>query len=328
VLANSGQANACTGGLGLEDCRRSLALAGEALGLGGEDLLPASTGVIGPRIRMDRLEAALPALKRSLGAAEPEDFARAIMTTDTFPKTASRAVDAGGEFLVLGIAKGAGMISPDMATMLAFIFTDAGVGAKDLADVLRGAVNLSFNRVTVDGDTSTNDCVLMLANGASGAEPVGAGRQEAFAGAVLEVCRDLAYMIVQDAEGGTKVARIAVSGAKDEREAELAARAVGDSPLVKTALFGKDPNWGRIAAALGRSGVSFEPGEVAISIAGVKVFEAGLPAVEDVDAALAGRLEDRDVDIEIVLGGGPGKYLLLASDLTREYVSINADYRS
>jgi glutamate N-acetyltransferase/amino-acid N-acetyltransferase len=276
---------------------------------------------------MDKFEAALPRLKESLGRASPVDFARAIMTTDTFPKTASRTVDAGGEVRVLGVAKGAGMISPDMATMLGFVLTDAEISAEDWRQIIKIAADSSFNRITVDGDTSTNDCVMGLANGASGVRPEGRLLDRA-AAAVVEVCRDLAYMIVQDAEGGTKVARIKVFGARDARDAELAARAVGNSPLVKTALFGRDPNWGRIAAALGRSGAAFDPADTSISLAGVEIFKAGLPAVDDVDAATAGKLDGRDVDIEISLGSGGGEYVLLAGDLTHEYVSINADYRT
>jgi len=326
-VANSGQANACTGEDGLADCDRSLEITAKALGVEPGDTLPASTGVIGVRLKLDRFEAAAPELAASKGQATPEDFARAIMTTDTFPKMASRAVDMGGEVRVMGFAKGAGMICPNMATMLGFVITDARVDHKTWRAIIREAADQSFNRITVDGDTSTNDCLMGLAGGASGAAPRGEGLK-ALQQAVTGVCQDLAYMIVQDAEGGTKVARIRVAGAKSGHEAELAARTVGNSPLVKTALFGCDPNWGRIAAALGRSGADFDPAETSIALAGVEIFKAGMPVTNDVDALMGGKMDARDISIDITLGRGPGEYELLASDLTHEYISINADYRT
>lgn len=192
---------------------------------------------------------------------------------------------------------------------------------------LRQAVNASFNLVTVDGDTSTNDCVLVMANGAGGMT-IGEAEEAAFVEALTEVCQALAYMIVQDAEGGTKVARIVVQGAEDDRQAEMAARAVGHSPLVKTALFGQDPNWGRIVAALGRSGAHFEPNDVVVSIGAIEVFRNGQPSCPDVDALLAPVMRRQDILIDVRLGAGDGQYMLLASDLTKEYVAINADYRT
>ena len=328
IVANAGQANACTGEEGIVNCRVSLDLAAQAVGVSMDDLLPASTGVIGQHLRMNRWRAAMPQLTESLGAAEPMDFARAIMTTDTFPKTAWATLRIGGaEARVLGIAKGAGMICPDMATMLGFILCDAEVQPGMWSEVLRVAVNKSFNCITVDGDTSTNDAVLALANGAAGLAVDTVG-QQALTDAVTDVCQSLSYMIVQDAEGGTKVARIRVTGAIDDAQAELAARAVGNSPLVKTALFGEDPNWGRIVAALGRSGADFNPERVAMAIGGIALFEGGRPKGGDIDGLLAPTMKRQDVSIEVRLGDGEGEYTLLASDLTYDYVRINADYRT
>jgi len=340
LVANSGQANACTGEQGIVDCRVSLDMTAQALGVAMDGLLPASTGVIGQRIKLDRWRSALPELTESLGQAGPMEFARAIMTTDAFPKLAWAMVRPHGESgqagpdgqvaRVLGIAKGAGMICPNMATMLGFIACDAEVEPDLWQEMLSQAVARSFNRITVDGDTSTNDCVLALANGASGLRIGGTetGGLKALQTAVSDVCEALAYMIVQDAEGGTKVVRIRVMGATDDRQAELAARAVGHSPLVKTALFGRDANWGRIVAAVGRSGAEFNPDRVAMAIGGVTIFENGAPLAGDIDGLLAAHMHQRDISIEVRLGDGPGKYTLLASDLTAEYVRINADYRT
>ncbi|NJB68619.1 glutamate N-acetyltransferase/amino-acid N-acetyltransferase [Desulfobaculum xiamenense] len=328
VVINSGQANACTGDEGLANCRETLRLVGRAVGVDKCDVLCASTGVIGQQLKMDLWRETVPQLAKTLGANGPLDVAKAIMTTDTFAKVAWASVGEGdAQVRVLGFAKGAGMICPNMATMLGCVLTDAAVPPQVWRSMLREAVDASFNCVTVDGDTSTNDTVFGLANGASGVsvDDIGA---TALADAVREVCRSLAYMIVQDAEGGTKVVRITVSGARDDAEADMAARAVGNSPLVKTAMFGQDPNWGRIAAALGRSGAAFMPEDVSISIAGLVIFEAGQPVDIDFDSLLAPHLRKPDIDIRISLGRGPGGCELLASDLTHDYVSINADYRS
>jgi glutamate N-acetyltransferase/amino-acid N-acetyltransferase len=332
VVVNSGQANACTGDVGVVNCRLALEMTAEALGngLAEEDLLPMSTGVIGPHLRLDRWKAALDPLAHSLGKAGPVDVAKAMLTTDKFPKLAwGRVADESGatRARVLGVAKGAGMICPNMATMLGLVLTDAQVEPKEWKALLRRAVDQSFNRVTVDGDTSTNDTVLGLANGASGSVFSGAGL-EALERAVTEVCQALSYMLVEDAEGGTKVIRITVAGAEDDAQAELAARTVGHSPLVKTAFYGKDANWGRIVAALGRSGAHFDPDRVLVRLGGIAIFRNGRPEEGDMDSLLAPHLHRRDVSLEISLGDGPGRYVLLASDLTHEYVSINADYRT
>jgi glutamate N-acetyltransferase/amino-acid N-acetyltransferase len=328
ILVNSGQANACTGEEGLANCRETLALAAKAAKLKPDAILPASTGVIGAQFAMDTWRAATPKLGKALGKVGPVEVAKAIMTTDTFPKVAWATVGEGENAVrIFGLCKGAGMISPNMATMLGCILTDAEVDTPVWRRLVRRAVDGSFNCVTVDGDTSTNDTVYGLANGASGVSLDAVG-EDAFAEALTEVCRSLAYMIVQDAEGGTKVVRITISGAKTDAEADMAARAVGNSPLVKTAMFGQDPNWGRIAAALGRCGAVFQPEDVTIAIGGLVIFRAGQPVDVDFDSLLASHLRKPDIDITISLGDGEGACELLASDLTHEYVSINADYRS
>ncbi len=329
LMANSGQANACTGEEGLGNCRATLKLAADQAGLAPEDVLPASTGVIGAQLKMDKWEVAAPQLGASLGHAAPSDVAKAMMTTDTFPKLVTRSLDLpGGEVRVLGMCKGAGMISPNMATLLAFVITDAGIEPEAWRGVLSHAANRSFNALTVDGDTSTNDSLIGLANGASGVTIGDAKSLRQLRNAVTSLCQELAYRIVQDAEGGTKVAHISVKGAKSPAQAELAARAVGTSPLVKTALFGCDPNWGRIIAALGRSGADFEPDAVELRIGGVLVFEKGQPAPEDLDALLAPSMRHQDVEIALDLHAGHGAFTLLASDLSKRYVEINADYRT
>ncbi|WP_461208399.1 bifunctional glutamate N-acetyltransferase/amino-acid acetyltransferase ArgJ [Desulfocurvus sp. DL9XJH121] len=328
VMINSGQANACTGQEGLDNCRVTRELVAQNLGIGEDEVLPASTGVIGDQLRMDRWQAAMDELRESYGKLGPLDMAKAIMTTDTFPKLAWQSFEAEGrEVRVLGMCKGAGMISPNMATMLGVVITDAAVEPELWRRIIRWAANESFNRVTVDGDTSTNDTIYGLANGAAGVEFEEGGEQD-LAEAVLEVCQELAYLIVQDAEGGTKVVEITVSGAVDDAQADMAARTVGNSPLVKTALYGKDPNWGRIAAALGRSGAEFDPMKVSIAIGGLEIFKDGQPVKMDIDAMFAPILDRQDVNIDVNLGAGKGESYILASDLTHEYISINADYRT
>ena len=328
-LVNSGQANACTGDEGRANCRETLNLAAKALGVPADELLPASTGVIGAQFDMDKWNAAMPALGENLESGTPEDVAKAIMTTDTVHKLAHAAFELDGrEVRILGMAKGAGMISPNMATMLSFICCDADVSAEAWQTMLVDCVNLSINRVTVDGDTSTNDCVLALANGASGVAVESEVDYVELRKHLLKVLEELAYQIVMDAEGGTKVAFIQVSGAPTDGDAELVARAVGNSPLVKTALFGSDPNWGRIVCAAGYSGADFDPDALVLKIGGVLVFRNGTPEPGDMDDLLGPIMQERDVVIHLDLGDGPGSSMLLASDLTKEYVAINADYRT
>lgn len=329
VVINSGQANACTGDEGMMNCRLTLELVGRAAGLDPSAVLPASTGVIGAQLKMDLWEKAAPVLADNLGRSTPEDFARAIMTTDAFPKLSHREVDLpGGRVKLVGMAKGAGMICPNMATMLSVVLCDARVEASLWQKLLREAVEQTFNRVTVDGDTSTNDTLYGLANGASGVEAADGESVAALSAALVSVLGDLAYMLVQDGEGASKVARIHVAGARSDVDAERVARTVGHSQLVKTALYGRDANWGRIVAAVGRSGADFEPHDVRVSLCGVELFRNGQPTDLDFDALLEEPLKRRDLPIDIILGSGPGSYTLLASDLGHEYVNVNADYRS
>ncbi len=329
ILVNSGNANACTGERGIADARRLTERFGRLLELEGEAVLPCSTGVIGLPLPMDRMEAALPRLEGALGD-DPEPLARAILTTDQFPKLATRAVEAGGrELRVMGIAKGAGMIRPDMATMLAFLVTDAPVGAGRLQELLSAAVERSFNRITVDGDTSTNDTVLCLANGAAGGKELDEDPEasDLLGGALYEVCRDLARMIVRDGEGASKVVDVRVRGAADDAAALVIARTIAESPLVKTAFHGEDPNWGRIAGALGRSG-AYAGGSFRISVGGVVVAEDGLGVGAAAEAEAHERMKDAEYEILVEIRDGAGEAAVTTCDLTSEYVRINADYRT
>jgi glutamate N-acetyltransferase/amino-acid N-acetyltransferase len=330
VVINTGQANACTGPQGLADCRRAQELTAAAAGLRPGDILPASTGVIGVRLNMDAWRKAMPALTDALGKASLEEFAAAVMTTDTFPKYGGEilAMPAGGTVTLAGAAKGAGMICPNMATMLSVVLCDVAVDPAVWQAMFARAAARTFNRATVDGDTSTNDTLYGLANGASGVQAADPAACEALEAALTRLLADLAYKLVQDGEGATKVMHIRVTGAGSDREAEQAARAVGHSQLVKTAMYGKDANWGRIVCALGRAGVAFDPAMARVSICGLEVFSQERPTPQDYDALLREPLQERDIAIDISLGDGPGRYTLLASDLTHEYVSINADYRS
>lgn len=329
VLINAGQANACTGSEGLIRCRRTMELVAAGTGLSPKDILPASTGVIGAQLNLDAWMKAVPELTKGLGKASLEDFASAIMTTDSFPKFASEEVSlSSGTVSLAGVAKGAGMICPNMATMLSTVFSDVEVERKAWQAMFERAVQLTFNRATVDGDTSTNDTLYGLANGASGVTASSREDLLLLEEALVRVLSRLAYMLVQDGEGATKVMHIKVTGARTAEDAEKAARAVGHSQLVKTAMYGKDANWGRIVAALGRSGACFNPAEVRVNLCGVELFKNEQPTTVDFDALLKEPLAQRDLDLDIVLGTGHGEYFLLASDLTHEYVSINADYRS
>lgn len=329
VLANSGNANACTGEQGLAAARRITARVAESLGIGPDTVFPCSTGVIGLPMPVERIERAIPGLASGLGA-DPEPFARSIMTTDSFPKLSGRALTVrGSEVRLFGIAKGAGMIRPDMATMLAFVLTDAAVSAPALQRLLSLAVENTFNRITVDGDTSTNDTVLALASGLSGAGSIEGdpGALRALGDALQEVCGDLARMMVRDGEGATKLVDVRVEGAASDEAALAIARTVAESPLVKTALHGQDPNWGRIAAALGRSG-AYGGSSFSISIGGVPVVQGGLGLGAEPEARAHEVMKSAEYEIRLVLAEGSGKATVTTCDLTADYVRINADYRS
>jgi glutamate N-acetyltransferase/amino-acid N-acetyltransferase len=332
LLVNSGNANAGTGTKGLEDARATCRSLAELAGGKPEEVLPFSTGVIGEYLPVDKIAAALPAALRTLDEANWEKAARAIMTTDTRPKLASRRVELGGTAVaVTGIAKGAGMIHPDMATMLAFIATDARIDPASLQACLAEAVECSFNRITVDGDTSTNDACVLLASGAAG--HVELGRDDpafpAFAAAVREVCDELAEAIVRDGEGATKLIRIVVEEALDAREAHTVAKTVAHSPLVKTAFFASDPNWGRILAAVGRAGCEgLDIDRVSIWLGEVRIVENGGRAAAYTEAAGAAVMARDDILIRIALGRGTATQRVLTCDFSYDYVRINAEYRT
>ncbi len=329
IVANSGQANACTGDEGLANCRATQRMVAEPLGLQPDSVLPLSTGVIGDQLKMDKWEAAVPELVRSLGSRDAEGFTRAFMTTDAFPKFASRDITlSGGTVRLTTMAKGAGMICPNMATMLCVCLTDAVVDPSMWQALFARCADKTFNRVSVDGDTSTNDTILALANGASGVKVTTSEDASLFERELTDILRTTAHMLVKDGEGATRVMHIHVSGADSDMDAEQIARTVGHSQLVKTAIYGRDANWGRIVAAVGRSGVSMRAEDVSVSLCGIELFRAGQPVAGNFDAQLEEPLSREDIPMEICVGRGPGSYTLEASDLSVDYVKLNSDYRS
>jgi len=329
VVVNSGNANACTGEQGLSAVRETSDAACAALCLPRNSLLVSSTGVIGVPLPSERIVAALPGLCASLSPGGILRAGDAILTTDAWPKRGIRKVRVrGGTVTLGGIAKGAGMIAPNMGTMLAYVFTDAAVGAGDLRKAFREAVDLSFNRIVVDGDTSTNDTAAIFANGACGVPPLAGRDLAAFSEALRSLLLSLALMIVRDGEGATRVVRVGVTGAASGREAEKAARAVATSPLVKTAVFGADPNWGRVVAAVGRAGIKIDPAKVELSFAGEKVLRRGMRIDRAAERRAAPKIRKDAYGIDVSLGQGPGTHHLYFSDLTHGYVRINAGYRT
>jgi glutamate N-acetyltransferase/amino-acid N-acetyltransferase len=331
VLVNSGNANACTGARGLEDARRCSELTARALGIGEELVAVSSTGVIGAPLPMACFERHIPLLAEQLHEDKVGQVAEAIMTTDSFPKLSAVRGEADGvPYTLLGIAKGAGMIHPNMATMLGFVLTDARVERGFLQEALARAVDGSFNIVTVDGDTSTNDMVVALANGAAGTGEIRGGTEagEAFAVHLREVLLDLAKMIVRDGEGATKLVHIRIVGAASRADAQQAARSVATSSLVKTAFFGEDANWGRIIAAVGYSGAEVDPDRVEIAFDDVPVVRQGVTTGPELEARATEVLKKAEfcVTVDLRLGEGAAEYY--TSDLTYEYVKINAAYRT
>lgn len=334
VLVNAGCANAATGPQGLADARESVLLTAAALGCPVTEVLVCSTGVIGVNLPMDKVRAAIPAAVSGLSSEGGAAAARAIMTTDTRPKESARTVDLGGVAVTVGgMAKGAGMIAPTLAplhaTMLAFFTTDATIDRTTLDRILLDAVGPTFNRISVDSDTSTNDTAIILANGASGAQPIdGPGpAYNVLRDAFREVCRDLALMMIRDGEGVQRIAEVVVRGARTADDALRIARSIVDSPLVKTALHGGDPNWGRILAAAGRAGVFFDIDRVDIHIGDVFVCEGGAARAYDEKAAHAEMLKDPG-RLTIDLHAGDGSESMWMCDLTKSYVDINAHYRT
>ena len=322
VLINSGQANACTGDRGLIDSQRATAAAADRLGLDEESVLLCSTGVIGVPIPMPTLLAGLDPLVGALASSGGEAAAQAILTTDLVDKQVALEADLQGRRVRIGgMAKGSGMIHPDMATMLGFFSCDAGVEPSRWQAMVRRAVQRSFNAITVDGDTSTNDTVLAFAAG----EALPEDQLDALEDGLTAAMQQLAQAIARDGEGATCLIEVQVEGAVDEASALAVARTVCGSSLVKTAVHGRDPNWGRIVAAAGRSGVAFDPEAVALWIGSHQLMEAGQPVAFDRDAASAVLREDR-VSIRLRLGSGPGIGVGWGCDLSDQYVRINADY--
>jgi glutamate N-acetyltransferase / amino-acid N-acetyltransferase len=330
VVVNSGCANAATGEQGLADAREMADLTARELGCRASEVVVASTGVIGVPLPMDKLRAGIPAACAALSAEAGATAARAIMTTDTRPKEALVEFTVEGHPARVGaMAKGAGMIAPNMATMLAFFTTDAALDPKLLQRALSEAVAASLNRITVDGDTSTNDMAVLLASGALPARAImEEGRTfDAFRAALTEAARRVAEMIVRDGEGATRLAEVRVEGARVESEADRIARTVAESPLVKTALHGGDPNWGRILAAVGRSGVDVDMSRVDIWLGDVWVAQGGRARAYDEEAAHQAFLAD-PVRIRIALGEGRATGWMWTCDFSKDYVAINAHYRS
>ncbi|HOV60883.1 MAG TPA: bifunctional glutamate N-acetyltransferase/amino-acid acetyltransferase ArgJ [Candidatus Hydrogenedentes bacterium] len=329
IFANSGNANACTGERGIADARETAARVAARLDIAVTEACVASTGVIGVPLPMDRILAGVDACAAALSTSGSSEAARAIMTTDTVPKEMAIALAMpGGTVRIGAIAKGAGMIAPNMATMLCFITTDGAIEPECLKAMLGRAVEQSFNCICVDNDMSTNDTVLMLANGASGVtidrDPEST---RIFEDGLRHVCAEMARALVRDGEGATRFVTIEVSGAADDRSARTAAQSVARSMLCKAAFHGGDPNWGRIACAVGYSGVDFEPSRLRVRIGNVTVMAEGLPTDYREDEAAAA-MKERDIYIGISLGDGPGRAVCWTSDLSAEYVRINADYRS
>lgn len=331
VIVNSGNANAATGSRGYEDALEMGALTAKVLGIDSSLVFVASTGVIGEPLPMDQIRSGIPLVVNSLKKNGGKDAARAIMTTDIFFKEAAvRGTIGGKEVTVGGIAKGSGMIHPNMATMLAFIVTDAAINSDLLKNSLRKATDLSFNMITVDGETSTNDMVLCLANGMSGAKEIRDGSMELkeFQSLLEYVCLSLAKMIVKDGEGATKFVTITVDNARNFNDAKKIAMSVGRSLLVKTAFFGEDANWGRFMAAIGYSGVKVDEGKVDIYYDGVKIVDSGTGAGSRADLLASMVLKKKEFSVRIDLKAGKEKATVWTTDLSHDYVRINASYRS
>jgi glutamate N-acetyltransferase/amino-acid N-acetyltransferase len=337
VLVNAGNANCATGQPGIDACVQTCAAAAEQFGCIFDEVFPSSTGIIGVPFPGEKVIAALPALKEALGDSREhaETFAGAIMTTDTKMKVAQAVVDVDGllgeklQVRIWGAAKGAGMLHPQLgsphATMLVYLFTDLMADSEELGDLLGPAVERSFNSISIDGDTSTNDTVLLLASGASGVK-LNERSGEAFVAALKSVCGSLAYQIVDDGEGVGHVVTLHVTGARTEAEAKQIAKAIAHSPLCKTAWSSGDPNWGRLLAAAGYSGVAFDPALVTIRIGDQPVFELGLRSPLFDKAAAHAAMLARDYTIALDMGLGKAECRFLTCDLTEEYVRINADY--
>jgi len=333
LVINSGNANACTGEQGYQDARKTCALIAELGSVATPQVLPFSTGVIGEPLPLDKITAALPTAFAALSEDGWAAAARAIMTTDTRPKGFTAQVEHGGKTISInGIAKGAGMIKPNMGTMLAYIATDADIAQPVLDDLCREAANLSFNRITIDGDTSTNDACILIATGRAGADAITAPEGELYQKVrqlIIDAHQYLARAIVADGEGATKFVTLAVSGGANHEECLKVGYAVAHSPLIKTALFASDPNWGRIVAAIGYAGVEgLQADKVRVHLNDTLIVEQGGRAASYTEAQGQAVMDQDEITIAIDLGRGDCAETLWTTDLSHEYVRINADYRS
>lgn len=331
IVVNSGNANACTGDQGMAAARETSRLVAEGLGIDDQSVLISSTGVIGAPMPMERIRNAIPPLVEGLSSGTLDDVARAIMTTDTFPKVETRTAEMDGAgYSVAGIAKGSGMIMPNMATMLSFIISDAAVDPVFLEKIFRKAVNATFNAITVDGDMSTNDTCLIMANGMAGNRIIREGTGEAaiFEELLHDVLLALAKQIAMDGEGATKFVEVRVSGARNDGDAQKAAFAIANSNLVKTAFYGQDANWGRIFAAVGYSGAEVDQTRLSLCFDDVCMARNGVFAGGDAEQLGTAVLRKRAFMVSVDLGLGNGVATVYTSDLSHEYVNINADYRT
>ena len=330
IVVNSGCANACTGDPGMADARAMAAETAKLVGCPAEQVLVGSTGVIGVNLPMDKVRSGIPQVFAALSTSQGPLAAQAIMTTDPFPKESCTTLTVGGRTVTIGgMAKGSGMIGPDMAphaTMLAFVTTDAGVAQPLLQRALNDVCDETFNAISVDGDTSTNDTAVLLANGASGVT-IGEAEYTPFVQALKAVCLELALGIVRGGEGATKLVTVKISGAASIADARKTAKAIATSLLVKTAIHGGDPNWGRLLAVAGRAGVAFAPGRARVTIGSVVLFEGGRP-YDDRAPQAAEHLKQTDVEVGVDLGAGSAASTFWTCDLSAEYVKINAEYRT
>lgn len=332
ILVNAGNANAFTGRVGYEGTEKMAEAAAEAIGCGKKEILVASTGVIGEKLPADRISDVVPGLQAGLSPDDWTQAAKAIMTTDTFAKGASATCEIGGhEITLTGIAKGSGMIAPDMATMLSFVFTDAAIPPSVLQNLLRKAADKSFNSITVDGDTSTSDTLLLAATGAAGnpvPEKASDKALKGFREALLQVLTELSHLVVKDGEGASKFVTIDVTGAASDKAARVIGLSIANSPLVKTAIAGEDANWGRVVMAVGKAGERADRDSLTVAMGGVVIAEKGEGVLDYDEAPVAAHLKGRKVHIEVDVGIGRGKARVWTCDLTHGYIEINADYRS
>ncbi|NMM45272.1 bifunctional glutamate N-acetyltransferase/amino-acid acetyltransferase ArgJ [Rhodospirillaceae bacterium KN72] len=332
MLVNAGNANAFTGKAGMEGTEHMAAAAAAAVGCKKKEVLVASTGVIGMRLPADRISVAVPALHAGLKPESWEAAARAIMTTDTFPKGAGAECEIDGiPVKIAGIAKGSGMIAPDMATMLSFVFTDANIPSDVLQQLLTKGADKSFNSITVDGDTSTSDTLLLAATGKAGNKAPKKASDKSLADfkeALDKVLTDLAHQVVKDGEGASKFVTIDITGAASDKAARRIGLSIANSPLVKTAIAGEDANWGRIVMAVGKAGEKADRDRLTVSMGGVLIVEKGEGVQGYDEAPVTKHLKGREIDIAVDIGIGKGKARVWTCDLTHAYIDINADYRS